>query len=246
MIHAIPRCKETLLVTSSGHNNSHIVPRSIALSCLESMYSWLEILANSIDSSSAARKLGRYFLHGLILGAVVLVASIGMTLIGIASSYLTYMLLGSSLIGAAFYAMIFALTGGMNQALAERYWGISCEKSIGTGMRDGFLIFMVFNIAFLPVALVFSIPPWYGPPSALEIAIIFLVGIPIYILLLGIIGAKTAVFLHEDKEPVMPSDFVERSHQCPHCMARYYYGPGTEREGVVTCQNCGKQFSINR
>jgi len=199
-----------------------------------------------MNSSSPARQLGRYFLHGLILGAVVLVASVGMILIGMASLYITYMLLDSTLINAVFYAIIFALTGGMNQALAERYWGINCEKNIGTGMRDGFLIFILFNIAFLPVALVFSIPPWwYSQPSALDIVVIFLVAIPIYILLLGIIGAKTAVFLHEDKEPVMPSDFIERSHQCPHCMARYYYRPDTEKEGVVTCQNCGKQFSVN-
>ncbi len=185
-------------------------------------------------------------MHGLILGVVVFAASVGMMLIGMGYSFQTYLLLGSSLVGAAFHAIIFALTGGMNQALAERFWGIDCEKNIGTGMRDGFLVFFLFNIVFLPVGLTFAIPPWlHWMPSAIEVAIIFLVAIPIYILLLGIIGAKTAVFLHQDKEPVMPSDFVERSHECPHCMARYYYGPGIEKEGVVTCQNCGKQFSIN-
>jgi len=205
----------------------------------------LEIVENSTNSSSVIRILGRYFLHALILGAVVLVGSVGMILIGMGSLYLAYMVLTSSLVGAAFYAMIFALTGGMNQALAERFWGIDCEKNIGTGMRDGFLIFMLFNTAFLPVGLIFAIPPgWHWVPSAIDVAIIFLVAIPIYILLLGIIGAKTAVFLHLDREPVMPTDFVEHSHQCPHCMARYYYGLGAEKERVVTCQNCGKQFSI--
>ena len=147
---------------------------------------------------------------------------------------------------APFYAVAFALLGGVNQVLVQKIWDIECEQSIGNGMRDGAIFYMFFEIAFLPVSLAIqSFTMWdhweYFPDTILVI----LIAAPFYMIIAGGIGERLALFLYVDLEPEMPSDFSEHSYTCTHCGARYYYGEESRSKGVLTCQNCSRDFNIN-
>jgi hypothetical protein len=149
---------------------------------------------------------------------------------------------------AAFYAIIFALVGGMNQVLVDRLWGIESEQNIGTGMRDGFLLYMIFNIAYIPVMIgVNSFMMWRGWSEAVyaQAMMMIVVSAPIYFVFMGFIGEKIAIFLYADKKPELPLDFSEHSYRCIHCGATYYYGQEISSQGIITCQNCAREFEID-
>ena len=118
-----------------------------------------------------------------------------------------------------------------NQVLATKLWHIDCEKSIGVGLRNGFAIFIFFSVFSILVRMSLGVTSAYSwfLLSVTEAVVITLAFVMICVPPLGYVGAK----------------IVERSYQCPHCMVRHYYAPRKD-EGVVTCQNCGKQFSVNK
>jgi hypothetical protein len=199
------------------------------------------------SSISQISTIVKYFERGFTLGLIFIG---GFLLVGIGGVYFYpsyYRLISSSVFGAIFYAVAFGLAGGVNQKLAEHILGIKCEQNIGTGLRDGFVLFVFFNVVFVPVSMMFSYPAWalWFSPSPLQIFLLVSFAIPVYIFLLGIISRQVASFLHADEEPTMPSDFVQHSYKCPHCSPKYYYGLIHNNQNAVTCQNCAKQFSID-
>jgi hypothetical protein len=202
-------------------------------------------LERSSSSISQISKIAKYFQHGFALGVMLIGGFLLLVMGGIFFYPSYYIFISPSLIGAIFYAVTFGLTGGVNQKLAEHIWGIKCEQNIGTGLRDGFVLFIFFNIAFVPISMILFFPYWLPSPAPLQIFLFISFTVPFYILVLGVIGQQVAVLLHSDEEPARPSDFIERSHKCPYCGAKYYYESKPENQNIVTCQNCAKQFSIS-
>jgi hypothetical protein len=206
---------------------------------------WLEMIEYNSSSSSIPRKIERYFLHGLALGTIPLVLMIFSSLTYYA--YFPSHLLGISMTTAILYGIVFILLGGINQSMTKRFWGIESESNIGNGMRDGFILFVLLNIAYSPLMLVMtrvSLDLSWMTITPLHVFLILLLSTPVYLILFGFIGEKTALFLYVDKDPVMPSDYQERSFRCPHCGSSYYYTLDKVSEGQVECQNCAMQFSI--
>ena len=189
-------------------------------------------------------RLSRYLLHGLVIGTIVIVLSAFNTIL-FADSYFVRITLGPILMYAPFFAVAFALVGGVNQALVERIWNIECEQSIGNGMRDGAIFYILFNVYFLPVSIAIQgFTMWgyweYFPDTVLVILIIA----PLFMVIAGAIGERLAIFLYVDSEPEPPPDYSEHSYTCSHCGARYYYGTESRSKGVLTCQNCALDFDI--
>lgn len=204
-------------------------------------------MPNTVEKKSLGNELLRYIQHGLGLG-VILICSLFVLLVLVGTSYsFLFVLFGTPLLGAISYAIVFEVVGGANFVLADHIWGIKCEQNIATGMRDGFFIFICSAIVFFPLNMLFNSTiymPWFAP-TPLQVLLIFFLSIPIFIILSGVIGKSVAVFLYVDKEPAMPTDFVEHSYVCPHCGSQYYYRQDTISEGMVICQNCAQQFSIS-
>ncbi|TFH00185.1 MAG: hypothetical protein E4H14_19965, partial [Candidatus Thorarchaeota archaeon] len=148
-----------------------------------------------ISEVSILGRLSRYLLHGLVIGTIVIVLSVFDT-IWFADSYFVRITLGPVLMYAPFFAVAFAVVGGINQALVERLWGIECEQSIGNGMRDGAIFYIVFNGSFLPVSVAIQgFTMWehweYFPDTVLVILIIA----PLFMIIAGAIGERLAIFL---------------------------------------------------
>jgi hypothetical protein len=203
---------------------------------------------NTDSLISFSMKIWKYLQHGFALG----VLGFGFILIGFFIPYLVYpvmLMLGLPLSSALFFGVIFMLLGGVNQIMAQRLWGVEIEQSIGTGMRDGFFLFVLINISFAPLILVMNsmwllwVWTWH-PINPLDVFIILLISTPVYLLLMGLIGEKVAIFLHVEKEPEMPANSQERSQKCPYCGSSYYYSPDKVSEGEVQCQNCAKKFPV--
>jgi DNA-directed RNA polymerase subunit RPC12/RpoP len=194
----------------------------------------------------------RYAQHGFTLGAILLSGVVILTVFIINPYNMAYMLVGIPFIGAIYYALLFGLAGGVNQFLAEHIWRIKCEQSIGTGLRDGLILFLLVDLAALPLIMfmnAMSLAYMYhlvSAPTPLQLFLLFSLIISIYTFVIGAIGKGVAVFLHGDKEPEMPSDFAEHSYRCPHCGANYYYDSEKIRDQSLTCQNCAREFSIEK
>ncbi|MHA1951909.1 MAG: hypothetical protein ACXAAO_10510 [Candidatus Thorarchaeota archaeon] len=202
-----------------------------------------------VSEISKLVRLSKYLQHGFALGVIVIVPSVFLAFF-FGSWFFLLWLLGLPLMYAAYFAIVFALLGGVNQVLSTYFWGIEVEQSIGNGMRDGFLLYIIFNIAYLPVTLAVNALAmwgfWFAIPSYVQATMLVIVSAPIYFVLLGFIGEKTTIFLYVDTERELPSDFSDNSFSCIHCGSRYYYKPGVVRDGVVTCQNCAQDFRINQ
>ncbi len=209
---------------------------------------WVEITENTDSSISFSMKIWKYLQHGFALGVLV----VGFLMIGITIPYLVYpvfAIVGLPLSSALFFGVIFMLLGGVNQIMALRLWGIEVEQNIGTGMRDGFFLFILSNIIFAPMIIIFqSMWRWWlwtsHAVNPLDVLVVLSISTPIYLLMMGFIGEKVAIFLHVEKEPKRPTDFLEHSHACPHCGKSYYYSSEKTFEGQVQCQNCGEKFPI--
>ncbi|TFH06025.1 MAG: hypothetical protein E4H14_11600 [Candidatus Thorarchaeota archaeon] len=200
-----------------------------------------------ISEISILGRLIRYLLHGLVIGSIVIVLSAFNTIM-FTDSYFIRITLCPILMYAPFFAVAFALVGGVNQTLVERIWNIKCEQSIGDGMRDGAIFYILFNVFFLPVSIFIqgfilygNYGSWqYFPDTVLVILIIA----PLFMVIAGAIGERLAIFLYVDSEPEPPPDYSEHSYTCSHCGARYYYGLESRSKGVLTCQNCARDFDI--
>jgi hypothetical protein len=204
------------------------------------------MMENTDRSISIIRKIGKYLLHGFMLGIPTFVLMIAGYMIPFIA-YSAIILLGLTLVNAVYYGFVFMIMGGMNQVLAERLWEIESQQNIGSGMRDGFVVYVIFNIVGSPMILVFFpvILTGWTPVIPLVAYILLLIITPIYLVLLGVIGEKIARFLHVDMEPKIAIDLRERIYICPHCGSSYYYGPEKVHEGRVECQNCAKLFPIS-
>jgi hypothetical protein len=206
-------------------------------------------LIETEKSKSRIGDVGRYLLHGLGIGVIVFGGEFVLLVVSFGNPYsLFYTQAGSPFMGVLFYGLLFALTGGANQIFAEQIWNIKCEQNIGTGMRDGFIILVFFSISFLPLDILFSLMTlgFMVTLTPIQVLVILTIVIPLYVFILGVIGKSEAIFLHVDAEPAIPPDFSEHNYSCPHCSASYYYGPDSIQNGMVTCQNCAKEFSIDK
>lgn len=192
--------------------------------------------------------MGKYLIHGTILGSITLVTWI-VTVFSLTPSYGAYFppsILGPFLLIGPAYAILFALIGGINQVLSEKLWNIKCEQNIGNGMRDGAILFFVFDITFLPInimAIAYSLSPWSGLNN-IQVILILLVSGFASVYAIGFMSQKIASFLYVDEDPEAPPDFSKYSYTCPHCNARYYYGTESRTKGVLTCQNCARDFDM--
>lgn len=202
------------------------------------------------DKISLVGMIWRYAQHGFILGAILLGGVVILTVFMVNPYNMAVMLVGVPFIGAIYYALLFGLAGGVNQILAEHIWKIKCEQNIGTGLRDGLILFLLVNLAALPLlvfinamslAYMYDLGPTPTPPQLL---LLFSAIFSIYTFVIGAIGKGVAVLLHGDKEQEMPSDFTEHIYRCPHCGANYYYGSEKIHDQSLTCQNCARDFSI--
>ncbi len=209
---------------------------------------WVEMTENTGGSISNRMKIWKYLQHGFALGVIL----VGFLLIALFFPYLVFpvlFLLGFPMMTAVFFGVIFMLLGGLNQMMAQHLWGIEVEQSIGTGMRDGFFLFVLLYISFAPFILVFqSMWQWWlwtsHAVNPLDVLVVLSISAPIYLLVMGFIGEKVAIFLHVEKEPERPPDFLQYTHACPHCGKFYYYGSEKIIEGQIQCQNCGKKFPV--
>jgi len=194
--------------------------------------------------------LSNYFLHGIILGSITFVAWI-LTVFSLTPSYGLYYfpqtIFGPSLLLAPAYAILFTLIGGINQVLSEKLWGIESEQNIATGMRDGAILYFVFNISLLPITIMAtSYYLWhYSGVTPEQVLLTIIVSGFIYIGGIGFMCEKFSSFMYVDNEPDPPPDFSECSYTCPHCNARYYYGSEIPSNGMITCQNCARDFPVN-
>jgi len=202
-----------------------------------------------LSEKSIGKRLSNYFLHGITLGSITFVAWI-LTIFSLLPSYVPYYIppsiLGPSLLVGPAYAILFALIGGLNQVLSEKLWGIKCEQNIGTGMRDGAILYFVFNIILIPIYIMvifYTMSPWSGLNN-IQVTSILLVSGFVSVVAIGFMSEKIASFLYVDEDPKPPPDFSEYSYTCPHCNARYYYGSEIPSNGIITCQNCAQDFPI--
>ena len=208
----------------------------------------MENMESKQASISFLGRLLRYLLHGLVLAVVVLTPMIFGVVTSASAYILPQILMGPLFATTIMFGMIFILLGGANHSLSKKLWGHEFESDLGTGMRDGFVLFVIFNIAYSPIMMAMmrlSVGWGLHTVTPFDVFLLFLVTTPIYLLLFGFIGERFAVFLNLDKEPIMPTDFQERSFKCSHCGSSYYYSSEIVRDGRVACQNCGKQFEIN-
>lgn len=193
---------------------------------------------------SILRRLLRYFQHGFILSLISIALTVFITF-AYAGSYFMYIILGPILMYAPMYAVAFAVLGGINLALVQHLWSIELEPSIGNGMRDGAIFYILFNVTFLPVSIsIQGFIMWGYLDFFPDTMLILLITSPIYMIVAGAIGERLVRFLYFDSEPEMPPDFSKHSYTCIHCGARYYYGEESRSKGVLTCQNCMQEFEI--
>ena len=188
-------------------------------------------------------------IHGTILGSITFVTWF-LTVFSLNPSYGAHYypqsILGPYLLIGPAYAILFALIGGINQVLSEKLWNIKCEQNIGNGMRDGAILFFVFNITFMPISIMgitFSLSPWSGLNSNQVILILLVAGF-VSVFAIGFMSEKISSFLYVDNEPEPPPDFSEYNYTCPYCNARYYYGSEIPSDGMITCQNCARAFPV--
>lgn len=154
-------------------------------------------------------------------------------------------LIGPSLIYAVLFTILFALVGGSNQVLSQKFWGITCEQNFSNGMRDGALIVILFNIAYLPVMVIgaaYSL--WIYGADYGQAILILVYTIPVYFIICGVLGEKVSSFFYIDQESEPPDDFRENTFTCPHCGARYYYGERPPGSNTIICQNCNQMFNV--
>jgi DNA-directed RNA polymerase subunit RPC12/RpoP len=231
-------------------NSDNHLKTPISLIPSEISINWDGELKETSDEISLAGMIWRYALHGFTLGTILLGGVIILTVFIVNPYSMVYMLVGIPFIGAIYYALMFGLTGGVNQFLAGHIWRIKCEQNIGTGLRDGLILFLLVNLAALPLIVfmnAMSLTYMYGlvpVPTPLQLILLFSLIFSIYTFVIGAIGRGVAVFMYGDKEPEVPSDFAEHSYRCPHCGANYYYDSEKIHDQSLTCQNCAREFSI--
>ena len=185
----------------------------------------------------------------MLLGFVFIPISIIVQTLMASESYIlfyTIWLTGPMLIFTSIYTIQFAFLGGINQVVSQKLWGTETEQNASSGLRDGVLLSLLLNIPYLPLSLATttSIFQWGRHLDAGEIFLILLISFPILFVIFGIIGEKVSSFFYQNYKPELPPDYDTKSHTCPHCGARYYYGENSVDEKKIICQNCNKQFTI--
>ena len=149
----------------------------------------LEILENDAGNITFLNMILKYLAHGCVLGLVAYISLIASFFIG--SLWLPALLLGPVLPTTVVFGLTFLFLGGVNQAAAKQFWNITVESNIATGMRDGFIISVLFNFAFTPVMLAmtaYSLGWSWISITPFAVFVLFFSSIPLYIILLGFIG----------------------------------------------------------
>ncbi|MFX1579800.1 MAG: hypothetical protein ACFFBJ_09160 [Promethearchaeota archaeon] len=146
-------------------------------------------MENDAGNITFLTKILKYLAHGCVLGLVAYISLIASFFIS--SLWLPVLLLGPILPTTVTYGLTFLFLGGLNQAAAKQFWNIATESNIATGMRDGFIISVLFNFAFIPVMLAmtaFSLGWSWISIDPFTVFILFFSSIPLYIFLLGFMG----------------------------------------------------------
>ncbi|MFW9833646.1 MAG: hypothetical protein ACFFEK_06600 [Candidatus Thorarchaeota archaeon] len=206
------------------------------------------LLETESSSISIVGRISRYFLHGLLLGVACLVP----LFLGV-YTYTSYYMLAYTLLGPSFtlaivYGVTFLLLGGLNQAMSKQLWGIETDSNLGTGMRDGFVLFMLFNIAYSPVMLLVTGLTQgfiYPPIPVFNAFLLFIISSSLYLFLFGYLGAMYSISSNVERAPAVPNDIQARTFKCPYCGSLYYYSSEKESRGQVECQNCARFFEVS-
>lgn len=149
----------------------------------------LKILEKDSGDIPLLSKILKYLAHGCVLGVAAYISLIASYFIYY--QYMSILLLGPFLPTTVIFGLTFMFLGGANQAAAKQFWNITVESNVATGMRDGFIISILFNFAITPVMLAmtaYSLGWSWVSITPFAVFVLFFSTIPLYIFLLGFIG----------------------------------------------------------